>query len=65
MSMGTGGATLLRVMVPMVEGLASVLQRGQGTNKVGNGFYLFLHWGPRDPKTYYGYCLYYYIYARM
>ena len=36
--LGTGGATLMMVTVPMVHGLASMLQRGLTTNKVGSGF---------------------------
>ena len=38
MSMGTGGATLMMVTVPMVHGFASVMRRGLATKKVGNVF---------------------------
>ena len=53
MPMGTGGATLLRVTVPMVHGLASVLQRGLATSKVGGGFiYICTALGRSQTGTY-------------
>ena len=41
MSMGTGGATLMRVTVPMVHGFASVMQKSLATSKVGNVIEIF------------------------
>ena len=50
--MGTGGATLLRVTVPMVHGLASVLQRGLATSKVGKVFLYSCTGSLTDGHTY-------------
>ena len=40
-TVGTGGATLMRVTVPMVDGFASVMRRGLATRKVGNVIEIF------------------------